>query len=267
MDIEKIKNFYAVRAEYFKKKAEIANAMLELDMLLHEANFKLKETVDNDFTDEYLVKVEKAYSSHKFNSAMVGAFIKKIDSMFFKDLDAKLKDRLEVTSISIRASSEYFESKKSIDGPVAIDFHDIESTRAFRLVVPVKSAVCTDMVHWTDNGDGMYIVRADAPSADISKEICRVFDKSKVAVAVEKYLKGEFDEDIVAETFNLYGKRYKIYPKQRMSIDMADMYENDAKYIEVHDLFGYNVQIDPPDDVVANCICDIKDYASEKQNV
>lgn len=267
MDIEKIEKFYKTRAEYFKKKNEIARAMIELDMLLHVANADLKETVDNGLDDNYLIKVAKAYREHKFNSSVVCEFIEKIDNMFFKDLDPSLKNGLEVVSIKLDLgySSRWSEPETSIDGPMSIDFHEIASDRAFRLYVPLKSSISADMVHWADNGDGMYIVRAEAPNANKSKEICKVFDQSKVAEAVEKYLKGEFDDELICETFVLKDKNmtFNVYYRNESYWKGFSNWQDDedAKFVEVHDLFGSSSCAERLSDTVSNCICDIKDYA------
>ena len=101
MLIDKIKNFYDARANYFKKKQEIDNAMVELEYLLHKANYALSDTIDNGFDNEYVVKVADEYKKHKFGSVIVQEFLEKIDEMFFKDINDNLKDGLEIVSLKI----------------------------------------------------------------------------------------------------------------------------------------------------------------------
>ena len=276
---EKIKKFYETRVEYFKKKEEIARVMCELDLLLMEANQNLKDTVDNGFDDEYLIKVSKAYSKHKFNSKIVYEFLDKIDDMFFKDLEPELKDTLEVVSINIELDygNNWEESCKEVSGPVQIDIHSSLSNRLFRIFVPTKSSISTDMIHWTNRCDGMYIVKANSINTNKSKDICRVFDQSKIVDAIRKYLKGEFDHELDYEVFSFNGKSYSVYrtapyaPRYSSftswSYDSSE-YENNAKYIEVHDLFNDSYatesRFDKLEDIVSDCICDIEEFDVKK---
>ena len=271
---EKIKDFYNTRAEYFKKKEEIAQAMCELDLLLMSANQDLKETIDNGLEDDYLAKVSKAYSKHKFNAKIVVDFIEKIDNMFFKDLEPELKKSLEVVSLKINVDNNFGDSSKTISEPISISMHEHSSNRFFTLVVPIKSSISTDMIHWKDRGDGMYIVHANAIGANKTKEICRVFDQAKVVEAVRKYLKGEFDDDLSCETFIFKDKHYAAYnsyvvPIASRSSRYSSSYSYDDsydghKFIELHDLLNLDYYDSSDyvkyDYVAPNRICDIAEY-------
>lgn len=292
MLIDKIKNFYTVRSDYFKKKKEIANAMLELDYLLHEAKHALSDTIDNGFDNEYIVKVAKAYEKHKFGSKIVQEFLEKIDEMFFKDIDAKLKDSLEIVSLKI--DLDYYDKLDNrdarVNGPIYIYVSD-SAKRHFTIMVPIKDSVNVDMIQWNESKDGLYVLWVKAPNTRISKEACCVFDYSKMPIAIEKYLKGEFDKELDAGTYMLdtmqevssnktnkyftytykptveaYSYKYDdAFSYGLYNIDSSYTYNTDHKdeieYIEKHDLFGWR-EASPlkSSSRLSNCIDDRRDY-------
>ena len=114
----------------------------------------------------------------------------------FAKLGISKKDRLEIVSLKISISyHSYFDSKAYIDGPIAVDFIDNVSNRTFTVFIPVKDCTRTDVLHWTYDGNGLYIVSVVTDKFG-ARDICRVFDPSKVAEAIEKLLNGDFDEDL-----------------------------------------------------------------------
>ena len=205
MKPSKIAKFYNANDEYFKKKQEIAKAIGELELLKAEANTLLKETVDNGFTTQQLVDVSIEYRKHKFNSKVVQDFIEDAVVLLLDGLSASKRNTLEVTSIDINMIStyDYFDStyENKINGPVKMHFTDETSKRSFTVIIPVKDSTFTDVVHWKDEGDGMYMVYASYEGID-AREICRVFDASKVPIAINKYLCGELDEDLMTLSIN-----------------------------------------------------------------
>lgn len=208
MNIEKIHEFYSVQSKFFKKKLEIETAMDELELLRGEANMVLRETIDNGFTAGNLAKVSRAYDKYKFNSGVVQKFAEAAVCLIFKDLDSSEKNRLEMTSMKIDVIYDHFSYneeniKPRINGPVVLHFIDIKSGKMFTVLVPVSDSTYTNVVNWEEQGDGMYIVYAISHNGD-SREICRVFNESKVAEAVSKYIDGEFDEDINTIRFEKY---------------------------------------------------------------
>ena len=257
MLIDKIKNFYTVRSDYFKKKKEIANAMLELDYLLHEAKHALSDTIDNGFDNEYIVKVAKAYEKHKFGSKIVQEFLEKIDEMFFKDIDVKLKDSLEIVSLKID-----------------LDYYNRLDNRDVRVNGPI------------------YIYVSDSVKRHFtSTEACCVFDYSKMPIAIEKYLKGEFDKELDAGTHMLdtikevssnktnkyftytykptveaYSYKYDdAFSYSSYNIDSSYTYNVDHKdeieYINKHDLFGWRDSSPlKSSSRLSNCIDDRREY-------
>jgi len=249
---DKIKNFYEVRANYFKKKLEIAKAMCELDYLLHEANHALSDTIDNGFDNEYLVKVAKEYEMHKFGSKVVQEFLEKIDEMFFKDIDANLKDGLEIVSLDIDLDyCDRWEHRDArVNDPIKIYVSNAAAKRHFMITVPIKGAVSANMIQWNERKEGLYVLWVNAPNANISKEACCVFDYSKISSAIEKYLKGEFDEELGIDTYILDTMEEASNDKMYKYIYRPYLYEDDAfsnssidyndgiKYIEQHDIFG-----------------------------
>ena len=95
-----------------------------------------------------------------------------------------------------------------------------------------------------------------------------MFDQSKVAEAVEKYLKGEFDDELTCETFVLKDKNmaYKVYYRDESYWKGFSNWEEDEdrKFVEVHDLFGSSSSVERLSEAVSNCICDIEDYAPRR---
>ena len=282
MLIDKIKNFYTVRSDYFKKKKEIANAMLELDYLLHEAKHALSDTIDNGFDNEYIVKVAKAYEKHKFGSKVVQEFLEKIDEMFFKDIDVKLKDSLEIVSLKI--DLDYYNRLDNrdvrVNGPIYIYVSD-SAKRHFTIMVPIKDDVNVDMIQWNESKDGLYVLWVKAPNTRISKEACCVFDYSKMPIAIEKYLKGEFDKELDVDTSYVLdieqeelseqealsnnAHKYFAYTYKPMASAYSYEYgidrEYEIKYIDRHDLFGWRTSSPfKASNRLSNCIDDRCDY-------
>ena len=277
MSPKKIKTFLGTLEDYFKKKSEIVQAMAELDMLLHKANDDLNYTIDNGLSNEHLVKVVKAYDKHKFNSKIVSEFIDKIYEMFFKDLEVEFKDRLEVVSMRINNNS-YFTSfsdhYETILGSISIDIHDNLANRFFKLLIPIKNSISTDMVHWFKNGEGMYQVIANAVDANRSKTICKVFDQSKVCDVVRKYLNGEFDEELSCNSFDIshYLNKnkacsyYSVMNFAEFAYGNCTYYtDNGLKFVELHDLFNTKEAMHDDNDAVG-CVCDIDEYSAKKES-
>lgn len=271
---KQIEKFYAARAEYFKKKHEITQALLDLEFLLDKANAELKSTIDNGFEDSYLINVAKAYNNSKFNDEIVQDFLNKIDVMFFSKLDARLKDKLEATAIQIQytynnnlpykvLSNDEEKDFLKITGPVKITFTDQQ--REFILSIPVKNSIKTDMVSWSITGAGLYKVRARFDNTTL-KTICLVFDSNKVSIAVEHLLSGKFDSKLKVEHINeiavqtYYDKNYYNYQIGGMN----DINLTDEQFIELHDLFSYkdNMSFRALEDFIDGCIDDRNDYIS-----
>lgn len=288
MVIDKIKNFYEVRANYFKKKREIANAMCELDYLLQKANYALSNTIDNGFSNEYLVKVAKAYEKHKFGSSIVQEFLEKIDKMFFKDIDNKLKDGLEIVSLKINLDSKGNRDARVI-GPINIYVSNAQSNRHFAITVPIKNTMNVDMVRWNEHKEGLYVLWVRAQHIDNSKEACCVFDYSKMPSAIEKYLTGGFDKEldtymlgttqkapsnklytyftnISKPTLEAYEYEYDYsmdsYRSSCRSYSIDD--KNDIIYVKQHDLFDQyawqEFEYPKVNNMLSNCIDDRSDY-------
>ena len=279
MLIDKIKNFYDARANYFKKKQEIANAMRELDYLLHEANYALSDTIDNGFDNEYIVKVANAYEKHKFGSAIVQEFLEKIDEMFFKDIDDNLKDGLEIVSLKINLDYKYGDAR--VISPIKIYVSNTHSNRHFTIIVPIQNIMNADMIDWNESKEGLYMLLVNAPNTDKNKEACCVFDYSKIPSAIEKYLKGEFDKELNVDTLYmldieqeaLSNNTHKYFTSTCKPMTTAYSYDSfsyseydidreyDIKYIDQHDLFGWRTS--SPLKVssrLSNCIDDRCDY-------
>lgn len=279
MLIDKIKNFYTVRSNYFKKKQEIANAMRELEYLLHEANYALLDTIDNGFDNEYIVKVANAYEKHKFGSAIVQEFLEKIDEMFFKDIDDNLKDGLEIVSLKINLDYKYGDAR--VISPIKIYVSNTQSNRHFTIIVPIQNIMNADMIDWNESKEGLYMLLVNVPNTDKNKEACCVFDYSKIPSAIEKYLKGEFDKELNVDTLYmldieqeaLSNNTHKYFTSTCKPMTTAYSYdafsyseydidrEYDIKYIDQHDLFGWRTS--SPFKVsnrLSNCIDDRCDY-------
>ena len=273
MLIDKIKNFYDARANYFKKKQEIDNAMVELEYLLHKANYALSDTIDNGFDNEYIVKVAEAYEKNKFGSAIVQEFLEKIDEMFFKDIDDNLKDGLEIVSLEINLDYKHIDAR--VVGPVKIHVSNVQSNRHFVIIVPIKNIMNVDMIDWNESKEGLYVLLVNSPNMHKNKEACCVFDYSKMPSAIEKYLKGEFDKeldvdtlyalDMEQEALSNNAHKYFAYTYKPMASAYSYEYgidrEYEIKYIDQHDLFGCRTSSPfKASNRLSNCIDDRCDY-------
>ena len=257
MNADKIKEFNRRCNEFFAKRDEIAKALADLDFIKMEVNEALKKTVDNGLSTKYLVSVANEYQLHKFESSRVIDFIKKMSSMLLAGVDKSIVDRLEVTAIDIRMFNDF---KVRIDGPVSMTFIDRSSNRRFIISIPVADSVKTDVMHWFSNREGMYVVEAYSIENDRSREICTVFDQSKVAEAVVKYMSGGFDEELKYE-FDFRNIDFRKY---------VSMYDYDRS------MYSKPLYVDKLNDMLIDCevlkhtsnsvygvIDDIDDYAVE----
>ena len=276
MLIDKIKNFYDARANYFKKKQEIDNAMVELEYLLHKANYALSDTIDNGFDNEYVVKVADEYKKHKFGSVIVQEFLEKIDEMFFKDIDDNLKDGLEIVSLEIDLDygNRWNNKDARVNGPIKIYVSNAQSNRHFTIIVPIKNVMNADMIDWNETKEGLYMLLVNSPNTNNNKEACCVFDYSKMPSAIEKYLKGEFDKELDDDTYMLdmtqeassnNTNKYFAYTYKPMTSAYSYEYgidnEYEIKYIDRHDLFGWRTSSPfKASNRLSNCIDDRCDY-------
>lgn len=264
MNADKIRQFYSATAEYFEKKQEIMQAMEELELLRNEVNMKLKDTVDNDFSTQRLVKVSNAYDKFKFNSNIVQEFVKDVVDFLFKGLDRSNLDRLELTSMKIDIIYDgYGFNRQSarVNGPFSLRFTDLKSDRSFNVLVPVKDSTCTDIIHWEDNGDGMYIIYAMVNG--YAREICRVFDVSKVPNAVRKYLDGDFDEDIKTIYIDcLIGGKNNSIDYELFEINSEEKLKRFSRLMDGHDFYRHSSEMQ-----IEHCIDDRNEYLEKTNSV
>ena len=272
MLIDKIKNFYDARANYFKKKQEIDNAMVELEYLLYKANYALSDTIDNGFDNEYVVKVADEYKKHKFGSVIVQEFLEKIDEMFFKDIDENLKDGLEIVSLKINLDYKNIDAR--VISPIKIYVSNAQSNRHFTIIVPIKNVMNADLIDWNETKEGLYMLLVNSPNTNNNKDACCVFDYSKMPSAIEKYLKGEFDKELDDDTYMLdmtqeassnNTNKYFAYTYKPMASAYSYEYgidrEYEIKYIDRHDLFGWRTSSPfKASNRLSNCIDDRCDY-------
>ena len=279
MLIDKIKNFYDARANYFKKKQEIDNAMVELEYLLYKANYALSDTIDNGFDNEYVVKVADEYKKHKFGSVIVQEFLEKIDEMFFKDIDDNLKDGLEIVSLKINLDYKNIDAR--VISPIKIYVSNAQSNCHFTIIVPIKNVMNADMIDWNETKEGLYMLLVNSPNTNNNKEACCVFDYSKMPSAIEKYLKGEFDKELDVDTSYVLdieqeelseqealsnnAHKYFAYTYKPMASAYSYEYgidrEYEIKYIDRHDLFGWRTSSPfKASNRLSNCIDDRCDY-------
>lgn len=258
MNAEKIKEFNRRCDEFFAKRDEISKALADLDFIKMEVNDTLKKTVDNGLSTKYLVSVAEEYRLHKFESSIVIDFIKKMSSMLLAGVDKGFVDRLEVTAIDIRMFNDYFNDYKvRIKGPVSMTFVDRISGRRFIISIPVADSVSTDVLHWNFNREGMYAVEAYGLGNDRSRIICTVFDQSKVAEAVVKYMSGEFDEELKYE-FDFRADYFKC----TLMYDYDRSLYNQPLYIDkLNDMFIDSEVLKHTSNNVYHVIDDADDYA------
>ena len=251
---DKIKKFYSSCHEYLEKKRQIEQMSFDLKCILNKVNDDLNNIIDNDFQIEYLACVANEYEMHKFESKTVQDFCQKIDKLLFTKLDISKKDRLEIVSLKISMTYHYIDSKAYINSPIKVDFIDVISNRSFTIFIPVKNCTQTDVLHWKQNGNGLYIVSVNTDKFGV-KDICRVFDPSKVADAVEKLIDGAFDDDLhcidVSDVLN-----YKYYNIHGNEIDADyDMSSFLTNTLFADEDYGYKCK-----KCISNCIDDTRNF-------
>ena len=250
MKPEIIKQFFDVYDLYFKKKADIAKAMSELEEIKYHARYCLAGTVDNGFTNEHLNKVYDEYHLHKFDSDIVQDFCSKISDMFIDELDSNLKENLEITDMIINYCDPIYEKYY---GPVSLCFCDVNSKRRFTLKIPTKSQInniVVDLEHWNDFNNGLYVVFA-SPLAKIdasSKKICISFDPKCATEAIKKYLSGEFDDELNSNA---------IFVKPKALKNFLESEDEDGKQYDYNNMFSSEFD----ENTIESCIDDRNQYA------
>ena len=191
-----IKKFYNTYNEYFKTKNDIYKALLKLSELKEIAQYALNISIDNNFESSYVLKMFDSYLEHKFNSSIVQEFLDKVFHMFFDNIKTEFKEHIEVLSLSIKRGSRICNNDQLIS-PITISFCDRKTNRYFDLIIPIKCAVYLDIENWKNEHHGMYRIKAyDVKQHDRCKDICYAFDISKASEAIEKYLNGDFDDEL-----------------------------------------------------------------------
>ena len=112
----------------------------------------------------------------------------------------------------------------------------------------------TDVLHWTYDGNGLYVVTVDTEQCG-PRYICRVFDPSRVSGAVEKLIDGIFDDDLncinVSDVLN-----YKYCSIHVNEIDTDyDMSSFLTNILFADEDYDYNCK-----KCISNCIDDIRNF-------
>ena len=201
MQVHEIQKFYKAYDEYLKTTHELIELKYKLKHIQDIANVHLNNTIDNSLEQLDLNSIALEYSKHKFNSPEVKALLDKIDGLLFKNLDASLKDTLEATDLRIVVSHSpsyngiCYNADKLFFTLYVIFMH-FATHKMFKIKIPVKQSVFTTVETWDDDNGGLYVVKAYTNDRRDERIIGCVFDETKVACIVKKYLLGEFDEEL-----------------------------------------------------------------------
>lgn len=214
MQVHNIQRFYSAYDEYLKTVDELIELKYKLKHIRDIANTHLNNTIDNGLEQLDLNSIALEYDKHKFNSPEVKALLDKIDGLLFKDLDAGLKDTLEATDLRITVShnlsydASYDAMRYNANKPfftLRVTFMHFATHKMFEIKIPVKQSVFTAVETWDDDKGGLYIVKAYAGDGCDERIIGCVFDETKVAYIVKKYLLGEFDEELKTYAYLAFG--------------------------------------------------------------
>lgn len=213
-----IHDFNDARRKYLAKKQEIARMFLDLEDIKAEARFALDRTIDNGLSEVEVIDALHAYSISNFKSKTVQSLIDKVVKTCFNFISMDWMRSLEAVYLyayvdDSRYYGDAFSHGNYVKGPLEVGFIDTATSRIFVLYVPIQHTVELDVNKWAECPTGVYKVEApmnvksavfcarngiDGPS----KMICEAFDPTLVRKAVEKYLSGELDKDLVAIEFS-----------------------------------------------------------------
>ena len=211
MNASSIHKFFELYSAYLKTRDNVLSLMYDLENMKANVNRALKTTVDNGLSSDFLCDMYNQYEAHKFNSSAVKQFIDSIDKLCFSEVCPELKDRIQATQIHMRIDRHHneniidkdgiyeFEYVSKVVSPVYITFKDTKSDKMFMLSVPIKDAMNFNVLDWSHEFHGMYIVEVWSDENAITafhKTICRVFNANLVSHAVNMYLSGGFDKDL-----------------------------------------------------------------------
>ena len=258
MFLDKIKKFYKSIDACFEKQAEIQKAIKDFECLKYQANQDLSNTIDNGFDSKQLVQVNKSYVIDKFNSSDVQDFLQRVNDMFFKDLESTFKESLEVVSLNILGYSGFSDNFYNdclnncyVYSPIKINFWHSKTNKFFTLCIPIKDSICFDVNSWNETNTGMYTVTVYSTTLHCNRKICCVFDSNKICEAVQKYLNGDFDDEINTEMYEIVSKsNYQSYFLSKSYLEY-----NDIIYEDLNN-FQRQFNIKKYEDCIPSCIDD-----------
>lgn len=259
MDAVKIDEFYKARVEYFRRRRLLQEAVYMLEEAKAKASDALYDTIDNGFSIEQLCKVDDEWNKSGFSSSLVKNFLDDIDAKYFAGIDAGLKKNLEVTNIEIDSftKNNYCSSDNDrVMSPVKISVIDIKTKRKFMFIIPIKNKYYNvDILNWDSLTTGLYVVYASPPQINVQRIICRAFDSSLVAMQLNKFLRGELDDDLMTENLVLNdgNKRYSVVYKYHAYPTDSTEYSN-FHIIGDYSMTSYSVEDDYISPDINSCI-------------
>lgn len=175
----------------------------DMDWINMQAKAALKSAVDNDMSAEELGAMLQAFAKKRFGSTLVRSFLKKICSKTLPD-EASWRKTVRCVDIDGQYTCK---SHGAIcaDTSISIAFIDTASSRAFKLVVPVKENIWIDFARETDKSMGKYMLlclknksHSDLLTA-LSNPLVAVAVVTKacnIKKAVDDFMLGKLDDDI-----------------------------------------------------------------------
>lgn len=201
MQQDKIDTFYDTMHALASKRRAFADAAYELECQIACARDALNDTIDNGISCKEAEDAHAEYSTCKFNSKAVQHLISKVDALILADLSQELRSHLELIAMHFSVSHGY--DKTYCSGPIYMHFAyktEGQERRCFQLSIPVKGTVHSDMKKWNGTNDGLYCVYAGTNWYS-KKLFCKVFDAKKATTAIAKFLNGEFDNELMYDSY------------------------------------------------------------------
>lgn len=231
----------------------------DMEWLNCQAVEALKSAVDNDMTSKELGAMLSSFARKRFGSTLVRNFLKKICS---KTLPDEAPWRKTINCVEI--NGQYSCKPQSVvcdDASISITFVDTASSRAFKIVVPVKENIWIDFARQTDAGMGKYMLMClrNKNRSDLLTSISNplvvaamVTKACNIKNAVNDFMTGKFDDEIAdASTIDISCfKSYKLwkYPDESFTGRHSRFEETEFmsptdelfRSIDEHELVGFD---------------------------
>ena len=223
-----LKKYFSSIDEFYRKRNDIIRQIYELEDVMYTASDELCKSVDNGIDAEYVIDVIEDFKANKFRSSKLKDFMKKVIDLCFGGFDRfnefDWKDNLNLVNIDY----SYDDYSKYYGSHIALEFNRVGTKHVFTLKIPIKMGTRIDITNWDDEGCYVVLVYPHNENSIISvtnkKMIARCFDPSNLLVAIDNFMSGKYDNELMCEDITQLFQRYQMQENfsKSQSFDLSD---------------------------------------------